>query len=99
MGKVRKRKRMQYFNLDDIAEDLYKKFPELTKASVKRIASSALKEIAKRAETGKPISINGRTMLKNEGFDFYALYMPADAPIIFGKIYKYDNRGKRKRKE
>ena len=90
---------MQYFNVDDITAHLYTKFPELTQDSINRIAKGTLRELAKRAELGQPASINARMMTRAEGLDFYAVYMPADAEVRFGKIYKYEKGGKRKRKK
>jgi hypothetical protein len=97
MAENEERKRMEYFTVDDIIAHLETKFPELTKGSIQRIAKGALRELGKRAEMGKPVSINGRMMARQKGLDFYAVYMPADEQVKFGKIYKYDGGSKRKK--
>lgn len=91
---------MAYFNVDTITAELYDKFPELTPASIDRLVKGALREIAKRASLGQPVSINARLIaMKNKGLDFYALYMPASSKVRFGKIYKYERSGNSKRKK
>jgi len=86
---------MQYFNVDDITKHLYGLFPELTPETIDRLAKGALRELAKRAELGQPASINARMMSTQKGLDFYAVYMPAEPEVMFGKIYKYERGGKK----